>query len=81
MAKAAHSTELKAAFEKHLGETQNQIQRLERVAEELRIKLDSNTCEATQGLVKEGEEIIAGGYGAEVLDAGLLGAGAEDRAL
>ena len=31
MAKAAHSEELKAAFEKHHGETEGQIERLEKV--------------------------------------------------
>jgi ferritin-like metal-binding protein YciE len=32
MAKAAHSEELQAAFEKHEGETEGQVERLERVS-------------------------------------------------
>ena len=74
MAKAATSPQLKAAFEQHLTETEGQVKRLEQIGKELNIKLTSNTCEAMQGLVEEGEEIMSGGYEAEVLDAGLIAA-------
>ena len=35
MAKAASSTQLQRAFEKHLGQTENHVERLERIFERL----------------------------------------------
>ena len=75
MAKAAVSPKLKQAFEKHLGETESQIERLEEVFGMLDLKPKRKTCEATKGLVKEGEEMIDEADELEegVLDAGLIG--------
>lgn len=72
MAKNASNAELRSAFEQHLTETKNQISRLEQVGQKLGISLSSNTCEAMEGLVEEGEEVIGEGYESEVLDAGLI---------
>jgi ferritin-like metal-binding protein YciE len=72
MAKNANNAELRSAFEQHLTETQNQISRLEQVGQKLGIKMTSNTCEAMEGLVEEGEEVIKEGYEADVLDAALI---------
>jgi ferritin-like metal-binding protein YciE len=74
MAKAAKSDELRAGFEQHLKETQNQITRLERVFEQVGAKTGSNTCEAMQGLVAEGEEIMGLGLDKDTQDAGLIAA-------
>jgi len=74
MAKAATSPELKAGFEQHLTETKNQITRLEQVCQMVGCKTGGNTCEATEGLVKEGDEIIAMGLEPDTLDAGLISA-------
>jgi len=74
MAKAATSPELKAGFEQHLTETKNQITRLEKVCQMVGCKTGGNTCEATEGLVKEGDEIIAMGLEPDTLDAGLISA-------
>ena len=46
MAKAAQHAELKAAFEKHLGETEGQIDRLEQVFAEIDKKPQGKTCDA-----------------------------------
>lgn len=59
MKKAATSQELKQAFEDHLVMTQTQVARLEQVFELLGEKAKGKTCEAIEGIVKEGEEIIA----------------------
>ncbi len=59
MKKAATSMELKKAFEEHLTMTQEHVSRLERVFEILGKKAKAKTCEAIEGIVKEGEEIIA----------------------
>lgn len=75
MAEAATSPELKAAFEQHLAETERQIEKLEQVFEMLGVEPERKTCEATKGLVEEGEEMIDEGDELEdgVLDAGLIG--------
>ncbi len=58
MAKAAHSDQLRAAFEKHHGETEGQVERLERVFELIDKPARGKTCEAIQGLLDEGKEIM-----------------------
>ena len=74
MAKAATNPELRSGFEQHLVETQNQIARLEKVCKDLGVKTGSNTCEAMEGLVKEGDEVLKLGLDADALDAGLIAA-------
>jgi ferritin-like metal-binding protein YciE len=59
MKKAATSEELKQAFESHLTMTQEQITRLEQVFEIVGAKAKGKTCEAIEGIIKEGEGIIA----------------------
>jgi Domain of unknown function (DUF892) len=57
MAKAAHSEELKAAFEKHHGETEGHIVRLDRVFASINQKPQGKTCAAIVG-TDEGTEIM-----------------------
>lgn len=72
MAQAATSPQLKAAFEKHLIETQNQVKRLETIFQQLGESPEGNHCEATEGLVKEGQELMGQQADPQVLDAGLI---------
>jgi ferritin-like metal-binding protein YciE len=72
MMKAAQNEELKAAFEKHRGETVGQVERLEQVFAIIEKKPQGKTCDAILGLVKEGEEVIDDYKGSPALDAGLL---------
>jgi ferritin-like metal-binding protein YciE len=74
MAKAAHSEELKAAFEKHHGETEGHIERLEQVFDSISQKPRGKTCAAIVGITEEGAEIMAEYKGSPALDAGLLAA-------
>jgi ferritin-like metal-binding protein YciE len=74
MAKAAHSDRLRAAFEKHHGETEGQVERLERVFELIDKPARGKTCEAIQGLLDEGKEIMEEYRGTEALDAGMVAA-------
>jgi len=74
MAKAATNPELKARFQQHLTETQGQVKRLEQIGKEFNIKLTGNTCEAMEGLVAEGQEIMGLGLDGDVQDAGLIAA-------
>ena len=74
MLKAATSPVLKAAFEKHLGETKGQIERLNKVFKLLDMKPQSVPCEAIKGILKEGDEIAEDFAGSRALDAGLVAA-------
>jgi ferritin-like metal-binding protein YciE len=74
MAKAAQAKELKAAFEKHLGETEKQIERLEEVFGLLDETPKGKKCPAIDGILKEGDEIGKDYKGSPALDAGLLSA-------
>ena len=74
MAKAAQNEDLKAAFEKHEGETEGQVQRLEQVFSEIGEKPQGKTCDAIMGILDEGKEIMDEYKGSPALDAGLLSA-------
>jgi len=72
MARAAQSDSLKAAFEKHREETEGHIERLQQVFERLGKRPQGKTCDAIEGIVAEGEEIIDEFKGTAALDAGLI---------
>jgi ferritin-like metal-binding protein YciE len=74
MAKAAQNEDLAAAFEKHHGETEGQVDRLEQVFEEIGAKPQGKTCDAIMGILDEGKEIMDEYKGSPALDAGLLAA-------
>lgn len=74
MAKAAQSPKLKAAFEKHLGETDGQVERLEQLFASIDESPKGKTCDAILGILDEGKEIMEEYKGAAALDAGLLAA-------
>ncbi|MEA3196076.1 MAG: hypothetical protein QOF32_128 [Gammaproteobacteria bacterium] len=74
MAKAAHSDKLRAAFEKHHGETEGQVERLEQIFELIDKPARGKTCEAIQGILDEGKEVMEEYKGSEALDAGMLAA-------
>ena len=72
MAKAAASEQLRAAFEKHHDETEEQIERLEQVFELLGKPARGKKCDAIEGILDEGKEIIEEYEDEPALDAGLL---------
>jgi ferritin-like metal-binding protein YciE len=74
MAKAAQSEQLKAAFEKHETETEEHVNRLEQVFEEISASPRGKTCDAIVGIIEEGQEIVKEFKGMPALDAGLLAA-------
>src|ERR671913_2199579 len=74
MAKAAESYQLRQAFETHRTETEGQVERLERVFEMVGKRPQAKTCEAMQGILAEGEEVMDDFADSEALDAGLLAA-------
>src|SRR4030095_15034181 len=74
MAKAAQDEKLQAAFEKHHGETETHVSRLEQVFDAIDAKPQGKTCDAILGIIEEGQEIMADYKGSPALDAGLLAA-------
>jgi ferritin-like metal-binding protein YciE len=74
MAKAAQSADLKAAFEKHEGETEGHVARLEQVFKALGQPPKGKTCDAIVGIIDEGKEIMEEYEDTPALDAGLLAA-------
>ena len=74
MAGAAKHKELKAAFQKHLRETEQHVTRLEKVFSILGQTAQRETCEAMKGLIAEGDEAISAGGSDDVRDAALIAA-------
>ncbi len=74
MAKAASSEDLRLAFERHLEQTQEHIQRLESAFSFLEEKPVRMTCKAMKGLIEEGEEMIKADGEPAIKDAGLISA-------
>lgn len=74
MAKAASSDALRSAFEKHRRETEGHIERLEQIFEFLGKPARGKRCEAIEGILDEGKEIMDEYSQAPALDAGLLAA-------
>ena len=72
MARAAASPDLKAAFEKHKDETEVHVERLQQVFELLGKRAQGKTCDAIEGIISEGEEIIESFKGTAAIDAGLI---------
>jgi ferritin-like metal-binding protein YciE len=74
LAAAASHDELRKAFEQHLGETHDHVQRLEEIFGQIGIPTPTKTCAAMQGLIREGQEMVSAQGDAAVRDAGLIGA-------
>ena len=74
MKRAAQTDALKLAFDKHLQETEGQIERLQQVFEILGKRAQGKTCDAIEGILAEGEEIMEEFKDTAALDAGLISA-------
>lgn len=72
--KAAHSPRLKEAFESHLGETEEHVNRIEQIMTGMGMSIRAEKCDAMQGLVKEGDEIAKLDGDPSVKDAALIAA-------
>lgn len=75
MADSAHDPDLKAGFEKHLAQTQDQATRLEQLADELDFEVEGEECMGMEGLIEEGQEIMDSEFDDErIADLALIGA-------
>jgi ferritin-like metal-binding protein YciE len=70
-AKAKHA-DLRAGFELHQRQTQEQVRRLEQIFERLGERPGGVTCEGMKGLLKEGEKTMREKADSDVLDAALI---------
>ena len=58
LSRAAENQELSSAFDKHLEETRGQVERIDKVVEQLDLRLKRVKCAGMEGLVDEAREII-----------------------
>jgi ferritin-like metal-binding protein YciE len=74
MEAAAESPRLREAFSTHRQQTEQQISRLEQVFESIGEPAKGVPCEAIQGLLAEGREVLEEFAGSPAADAGLIAA-------
>ncbi len=74
MARAATCEKLKKAILAHLKETEGHVKKLEAVFLSFNEKARGKTCEATVGLLAEGDEIAADYKGSPAINAALISA-------
>ncbi len=74
MAKAAHSSDLQQAFREHLGQTEQHVERIERIFSDLEGSPRGKKFVGMEGLIEEGSELMKENIDPDVLDAGLIAA-------
>jgi ferritin-like metal-binding protein YciE len=74
MAKHATSDELRSAFEDHLEQTKEHVERLEQVFDSLGEKQKGKKCAGMEGLVEEGGGLMKENFDGPVMDAALISA-------
>jgi ferritin-like metal-binding protein YciE len=72
MSKTAESGELKEALDKHLGETKNHVQRLEKVFKAIGQKPKGVKCQAIEGIIGEAKEQLSDIDDEAVCDAAVI---------
>jgi len=72
LVKNASSDKLKEALEKHLHETEQQVERVEKAFEETGKTARAKTCEAMKGLITETEEMLKEDADPAVKDAVII---------
>lgn len=68
----ANSEDLQEAFADHLEETREQLERVRTILQRHGKSPEGETCEAMEGLIREGEEMIGQIGNPNVIDAGLI---------
>jgi len=74
MAKAASSAELRQAFTDHLEQTRGQVERLDKIFEQLDTSSRGKKCAAMEGLIDEGKQLMEEEAEDAVMDAALIAA-------
>jgi ferritin-like metal-binding protein YciE len=66
--------QLRQAFTVHQRETEQQVRRLEQIAQQMGINPDGETCMAMQGLIEEAQDLLDQLEPGELADAAIIGA-------
>lgn len=74
MKRGAQASELKDAFETHRAQTETQVERLQQIFDMLGKRAQGKTCQAIEGIIEEGSEILEEYKDNPALDAGLIAA-------
>ncbi len=74
MKRGAQSSELQEALESHRAQTETHVERLQQIFEMLGKRAQGKTCQAIEGIIEEGAEILEEYKGNPALDAGLIAA-------
>ena len=75
MVKAARAEALRTVLERHVGETEQQVARLDGLYEALGQDADPQPCAAMRGLIDDAKDLIDGFKKSDVIDVGLTAAG------
>ncbi|GAB3770139.1 ferritin-like domain-containing protein [Spirosoma horti] len=70
----AQNDQLRQAFQTHQRETEQQVKRLEQIAQQMGIDPDGETCMAMQGLIDEAEDLLSQLEDDQLADAAIIGA-------
>ncbi len=71
---AVGSPELKHGLQQHMTQTQQQVQRLDQIFQQLGVQPGGQPCTSMQGLIQEAQQLIQQGGAPDVLDAAIIGA-------
>ncbi len=72
VAKKIQNEQLRSAFEMHMKETEEHIERLEQIFEQLGEKPTGKKCKGMEGLLEENKELLSEDAEQDVLEAGLI---------
>jgi ferritin-like metal-binding protein YciE len=73
MIRKAETKELRQALEDHRDETEQQIENLEKVFDQMGMRARGVTCQAIDGIIEEAKEIMSEVEGGATRDAGIIG--------
>ena len=74
MSSAATDEKLRTAFENHLDETRQHVERIEDVCSQVGISASGEPCKGMEGLIREGSEIVSAAGDPAAKDAALIAA-------
>jgi|SRR5579871_2084807 len=74
MAENANSSELRSAFQEHLEQTRNHVERLEQIFQKLDESPKGQKCKGLEGIIDEGEDMMDKDAPPAVADAALISA-------
>jgi ferritin-like metal-binding protein YciE len=74
MVKNTQNEELREAFEMHRGQTEQHVERIERIMSGMDNAPSGEKCHGMEGLIEEAEDLLENAEDPHVRDAGMIGA-------